>query len=484
MKHIGLLCPLFSIPNEFGIGDFSDNSYRFIDYINTINYSTWQILPLNPTDDSNCPYSCLSSNALDDVYVSIPDLKYRKLINDFKVYSKRKQKKVNYKKVRRYKEKYWLEAYKTFINQDNYKSILEEFKLNEPWAYQYASYLILLKKNNYIPWNKWTIKELSEEEINNEVQYNLFKQYILFLQWNDLHEYAKKKGVTIIGDVPFYVNFDSSDVYYNKETFLLNEDNSPSLVSGVPPDYYSESGQLWGNPIYDWNYLKDHQYEYIINRLHSASRIYDVVRVDHFRAFDTYYVIDAKASDARVGEWREPPCYDFFDTLFNKYPNMNLIAEDLGLMREEVYHLRDHYNLPGMQVLQFTIIDEELRHQTNNNVFKRENSVVYLSTHDSETAMEWFNNQPEDIRNALEEYLTNTYRKHNIITNLFKYAANQPSNLVIFAVWDILRQGKSARLNIPGVVSKNNWTYRLKDFDGLNKNVRKLSNIAKEFNRH
>jgi len=484
MKKIGLLCPIFSIPNEFGIGDFSDNAYRFVEYISNIGYSVWQILPLNAMEvDSNCPYSCLSSNALDSVYVSLPDLKYRRLIKDFKPYST-KVKRINYKKVRKYKEKYWIEAYKTFISLPDYKSKLDEFIKKEPWGEQYAIYLTLRKLNNNLPWNQWTIRKLTEEQFKGYAQYILFKQYILYLQWTDLHEYAKKKGVSIMGDVPFYVNFDSSDVYFNQKAFILNEDGSPSLVSGVPPDYYSETGQLWGNPIYNWDYLKEHNYKYIIDRLYAASRIYDIVRVDHFRAFDTYYVIDAKANDARIGEWREPPSYEFFDQLYNKHPDINLVAEDLGLMREEVYHLRDHYNLPGMQVIQFTMIDEELRHETNPNVFKRENSVVYISTHDSETGMEWFNNQSDDIKGALSEYLDNTYGHHHIMTNLFKYVCSQPSNLVILAVWDILRQGKSARMNVPGEVNKTNWTYRFPNFDGLNKNCRKLSNIAKESDRH
>jgi len=481
MKKIGILCPLFSLPNEFGIGDFSSCSYTFIDYLNTIGYSYWQILPLNPVDKFHSPYSSISSYAIDDIYVSLSELKKNSLILTYNPYSS-KVKRVNFRKVRKYKELYWKEAYLTFKSKANYLTVIENFIDKERWVKMYATYVVLSRKNKGKPWNTWNKVGIEKEEVD-EINYEVFKQYILLTQWNKIHNYAKSKGISIIGDIPFYVGYNSSDVYFNKESFILNPDGSPKLVAGVPPDYYNSEGQLWGNPIYDWDYLKNNNYSVIIDRIVKASKLYDVVRLDHFRAFDTYYTIDAKAENAKIGAWLEPPSYEFFDKLYNDYPNLNLIAEDLGYMRDEVYHLRDHYNIPGMQVVEFSIIDEELRHQFLSHVYKRENSIIYLSTHDSETTMEWLSKLDNDTYNALTGYLDYRFGHHHIMTNLFKYVSFEPANIVILAVWDVLRLGKVGRINVPGFTLHGNWNWRMKNFDGLNKNIKKLIGIAKKSNR-
>lgn len=482
-KRIGLLSPIFSLPNEFGIGDFSNCAYKFIDFISSINYSIWQILPINPVDVYHSPYTTVSSYAIDDMYVSIPDLKERGLIKDFVIFSS-KVKRVNYAKVRKYKEKYFQEAYESFLKIFNSKTILTNFKNDNPWVYQYATYVVLKRKNKNKKWNEWRKHTLEDNEYDNEVYYEIFKQYILVDEWNKIHQYAKSKNIDILGDLPFYVGYDSADVYYDKESFLLKEDNSPKMVAGVPPDYFSEDGQLWGNPIYDWEYLKNNGYKLINERILHASKIFDFVRLDHFRAFDTYYVIDANATSAKIGAWLEPPSYDFFDNLFKIKNDIKLIAEDLGMMRDEVFTLRDHYNIPGMQVVQFTIIEEELRHNFMSHVYKRENSIIYLSTHDNETGMQWINNLDNNTRNELINYLDTTFGHHHIMTNLFKYVVSQPAKIAILSIFDILRLGSNGRINAPGTTSKKNWSFRFKSMDLLYKNSKKLIGLAKKSDRH
>lgn len=481
MKRIGLFAPLFSLPNQYGIGDFSECAYLFIDYLTRIRYSCWQILPLNPTDQYGSPYTPVSSFALDDIYVSLTDLKKRGLIGEITPYMN-KSKRVNYAKVRKYKEAYFNQAFDNFIKYNQSTNVLEEFKKSTPRIVEYATYKVLRRINKSKYWNQWKVHHLNDK-YQNDINREIFKQYILFEQWNEIHEYAKKKNITIIGDLPFYVGYDSADVYFNREVFLLDEKFNPTLVAGVPPDYYSEDGQLWGNPIYNWEYLYQHNFSLVVERILFTSKIYDVTRLDHFRAFDTYYVIPKDAENAKIGEWREAPGYDLFNYLYQVKPDIQLIAEDLGDMREEVFHLRDHFNLPGMQVIQFTLIDEEIRHNFFPYVFKRENSVIYVSTHDSCTGMNWIEILDEPTRNAVISYLDNTFGHHHVMTNLFKYVVSQPAETVILSITDILRLGKNGRINTPGAKAKNNWTFRLRDYVGLMKNEAKLVKLATKSGR-
>lgn len=481
MKRIGLFAPLFSLPNQYGIGDFSECAYLFIDYLTRIRYSCWQILPLNPTDLYGSPYTPVSSFALDDIYVSLTDLKKRGLIGEITPFAN-KVKRVNYIKVRKYKEHYFNLAFDSFMKLEGSMNVLNEFKKKQPRIEQYAIYKVLRRLNKSKYWNEWSINVIKDEHIN-DVNREIFKQYILFEQWQEIHNYAKSRNITIIGDLPFYVGYDSADVYFNREVFLLDEKFNPTVVAGVPPDYYSEDGQLWGNPIYNWDYLKEHNFSLVVERILFASEIYDVTRLDHFRAFDTYYIIPNGAENAKIGEWKEAPGYDLFNYLFYVKPDIKLIAEDLGDMREEVFHLRDHFKLPGMQVIQFTLIDEEIRHNSFPHVFKRENSVIYVSTHDSYTGMGWLDVLDEETRNAVLGYLDYTYGHHHAMTNLFKYVVDQPADTVIISITDILRLGKNGRINVPGLKSKNNWTFRLKDYVGLMKNEAKLVKLATKSGR-
>ncbi len=475
MKKIGILCPLFSLPNDYGIGDFSDCAYKFIDYLSLIHYSYWQILPLNPVDGFNSPYQSASSYALDELYISLEDLKKKGLIRIIKPYVGDKGR-VNYNKAREYKIEYLREAYNNFIKDKKNLDLLNKFKKKQTRIREFAIYKVLNELNHLNSWNEWTIKEIDNKHLV-DVDFEIFKQYILLNQWDAIHKYAKKKKVDIIGDVPFYVGFNSADVYFNKEFFLLDKKYNPTLVAGVPPDYYSEDGQLWGNPIYNWDYLKEKNFSLLFERLLNASKIYDVVRLDHFRAFDTYYTVKYGSKNARVGDWIEAPGYEFFDKLFSVKPNIRLIAEDLGEMRDEVYYLRDHYDFPGMKVIQFTFIDEELYQKESPFIYKRENSICYTSTHDSSTMLEWLDSLSKDIYHQVDEYLKR-YGSNDISDNMLSYAVNQPANTVILFISDILRLNKEGKINTPGIANKINWSYRMKDFKGLEKYKKKLYELA------
>lgn len=483
MKRAGILAPLFSLPNEFGIGDFSYTAYQFIDFLNLIGYKCWQILPLNPIDEDHSPYRPVSSFAIDDLYVSLPDLYERGLIKKLVPYTTNTNfKRVNYKKVRKFKNAYLEEAYLSFKQKSDFKTILENFKVKEPWVNQYAAYVVLRKKNKLKDWNEWSYKSTSEVDLD-AINFEIFKQYILFEEWDKIHLYAKQRNVDIIGDLPFYVGYDSMECFFNQDCFMLNPDGSSALIAGCPPDYFSKDGQRWGNPIYNWNRLKERDYNLLFERIIHASKIYDIARLDHFRAFDTYYTIDAKLENARIGEWKEAPGYDFFEKLFQKKPDIKLIAEDLGDIREEVFTLRDHYLLPGMQVVEFSFIEEEIQHHHVPHIYKRSNSVIYLSTHDNMTGMEWYLSLTSDEQNAIKECLDKSFGHHHIMTNLFKYIASQPADTAIFSLWDILRLGKIGRINTPGVTSKLNWTLRLRNYLSLYSQERKLRDIAAKSGR-
>ncbi len=274
---------------------------------------------------------------------------------------------------------------------------------------------------------------------------------IAYEQWNKLKKYANKKGIKIIADCPFYVGIDSTECWLNKEQFHLNENFEPTIVSGCPPDAFSDDGQLWGTPIYDFEKMKKTNYELLVHRIGHLASICDILRLDHFRAFDTYCVIPGKDENARRGEWKIGPRNEFFDELYKHYPNINLIVEDLGELFDSVRTLRDHYKLPGMYVIQFNIFDIN----QNSNY----NQIVYSGTHDNQTLKGWLKSLPE----ANKEFLKDRFNTSNVLKALYSYIYNLPSLITIFPLQDLLALDDKARLNSPGTMGSPNWEWKLKD---------------------
>ena len=318
----GILCPISALPSSYGVGDFGKNAYTFVNQLKKSDIKIWQILPLNPLAYGNSPYQPYSSYAGDELYIDLEDLVKDGLLEkgELKTFNKQAET-VEYEAVRAHKEDLLRLAYKRFEFNDDFKQFVE----NNKWVEGYALFRTFKLTNEGKPWTEWheEYKEFPKHQsfellpFEKEINYQEFLQYYFFKQWYALKKYANDQGIMIIGDMPIYVGLDSADCWLDQEDFLLEEDGTPSFVAGVPPDYFSEFGQRWGNPIYDWDHLEKTNFKFWIDRIHSANKLYDEVRIDHFRGFDTYWKIPASEPTAVVGEWVEAPGYALFDNTYS-----------------------------------------------------------------------------------------------------------------------------------------------------------------------
>lgn len=378
---------------------------------------------------------------------------------------------IQYEKVRQYHDKYLRLAYQEFEKDEAYESFIKK-----PWVKEYAIFKTFKVVNNLRPWNEWE-KEQKDYPINqkldlskyeDEIAYQMFLQFVLYQQWHALKKYANSLGIQMVGDIPFYVGLDSADVWAHRENFLLDQDGRPTFIAGVPPDYFSATGQRWGNPIYDWDFMKKDKFTFWIERMSYMGEMFDVVRVDHFRAFDTYWKIPADCPTAIEGEWIEAPGYELFDTLFKQYPNLTIVAEDLGDLRPEVLELRDHYKFRGMRIVQFTFDPEGMEED-------KKHLLVYTGTHDNDTTYSWYCQQPASLRRKMRQYLwKHGYRKHSFVDNVIDYSLDSNADMVIIPMSDWIHAGSQARLNMPGSVGAPNWMWRMKDLRAFAKRIKQI----------
>ncbi|MBY7735209.1 4-alpha-glucanotransferase [Francisella philomiragia] len=477
MKKSGLLLAISSLPSQFGIGDLGKSAYEFVDILKQASTKIWQVLPLTPLGFGNSPYQSSSSFAGDEIYISLEKLADYGLLEESSLKSLNvNSNKVEYELVRNFKDKYLEEAFSNFQNsKDKFEQEYNDFIAQNSWIRNYAIFKAFRKANNNQAWNFWPQeyknwikdKAIELEQFQQEIDYQIFLQFIFYKQWFELRGYANKNNIEIMGDLPIYLGFDSADVWEHQEIFLLDKNQNPSFVAGVPPDFFSETGQLWGNPLYDWDKLKETNFDFWIDRLNGNFKLFDIVRIDHFRAFDTYWKIPAGEKTAINGEWVEAPGYDFFDTIYKRIPDANIIAEDLGDLRPEVLELRDHYNLKGMKIFPFHF---DLR---TGSFIDDANIVAYSGTHDNNTLKGWY----FDELNRYQRKLLKRYFKandKNVFRKIIKYLLNCDAEYVILPVQDILELSSEARLNTPGTVGEPNWQWKLTDFDGLHQFVQRL----------
>lgn len=468
-RTTGILLPIASLPTTYGIGDLGKEAYAFIDYLKETNIHLWQILPLNPLGYGNSPYQPFSSKAGDPLYISLDMLYEEGLIK--KPVPQNKVKHIDYEASKLYKAPYFKEAFHNFKKNKTLVKEYTAFIEEHDWVYYYAVFYTLKYLNGGICWIEW--KEKDRDWIESKiplthhqdlVEENMFLQFMFFKQWFALKEYANKNQVKILGDIPFYVGIDSLDVWMNQESFLLDSNKNPMFIAGVPPDYFSPTGQRWGNPIYDWDYLEKNNFEFWIDRIAFCSHMYDYIRIDHFRAFDTYWKIPSSCPTAIEGKWVEAPGFKLLKTLYNQYPSINIIAEDLGDLRDEVYDLRDQYYLPGMQVIQF-----HLDPNTNNPLIEStKNIVIYTGTHDNQTLFSWYLELPFNKRRNLWNYLNKKgYTEKAIDHKFIHYCLDSKADMVIFPVQDLLCMKDNARMNTPGTLGSPNWEFTLQDFNEL-----------------
>ena len=468
MKKAGILWPLASLNGSHGIGDFGKASYDFIDISKKAGFDMWQILPLNPLGFGNSPYQPYSSYAGDEIYISL-DMLYDDGLLEEKVAHLEQKDRVDYNYVRDFKGKYLKKAYlkfkeKNLENSEAYKKFLEF-----DFVYDYAVFLTLKKANKLIAWNEWPSeqknwiidKKLDLKAFEDQINYEIFIQYTFFDQWMKLKSYANKNGIKIIGDVPFYVGLDSLDVWQNQKYFEITEEGKPILIAGVPPDAFSDKGQRWGNPIYKWSEIEKDDFKFWIDRLRYNAKLYDIVRLDNFRAFDTYWQIDAKNDTAIIGEWIPAPGYKLFDIIEKELKDVEFIAEDLGTMMPGVYKLRDHYDLKGM-----VIIQENLRPWENHFIEAATNSAAYPGTHDNKTLFQWYGELDKTQQESIKDYFKTLGINHgDIREDFFDYVMGMVSEYVIISLADILGIGQEARINEPATLSDKNWSFKLKNLD-------------------
>lgn len=468
MKKAGILWPLASLNGSHGIGDFGKASYDFIDISKKAGFDMWQILPLNPLGFGNSPYQPYSSYAGDEIYISL-DMLYDDGLLEEKVAHLEQKDRVDYNYVRDFKGKYLKKAYLKFKEKNLENSEAYEKFLEFDFVYDYAVFLTLKKANKLIAWNEWPSeqknwiinKKLDLSPYQDQIAYEIFIQYIFYQQWMKLKAYANENGLKIIGDVPFYVGLDSLDVWQNQKYFEITEEGKPILIAGVPPDAFSDKGQRWGNPIYKWGEIEKDDFKFWIDRLRYNAKLYDIVRLDHFRAFDTYWQIDAKNDTAIIGEWIPAPGYKLFDIIEKELKDVEFIAEDLGTMMPGVYKLRDHYDLKGM-----VIIQENLRPWENHFIETTANSAAYPGTHDNKTLFQWYGELDKTQQESIKDYFKTLGINHgDIREDFFDYVMGMESEYVIISLADILGIGQEARINEPATLSDKNWSFKLKNLD-------------------
>lgn len=475
MQKAGILLAISSLPSNFGVGDFGPKAYEFVDILIQMNMKIWQVLPLTPLGFGNSPYQAYSSFAGDDLYISIDKLVSDGLLmpNQAKILN-RISSTVDYETVRAHKRQILDQAFINFAHNPKLVEELHEFVEKTPWLTNYAVFLTLKKINNLKPWTLWPQehknwiknKQLDLTPYQTQIEYEAFVQFIFFQQWFELKNYANSHGVEIMGDIPIYIGMDSLDVWENQSMFLLDEQQNPTYVAGVPPDFFSETGQLWGNPLYDWQALETNGFKFWIERLRGNSQVFDIIRIDHFRAFDTYWKIPGDSKTAINGEWVEAPGYALFDRIYQELPGINIVAEDLGDLRPQVLELRDHYKLKGMKVFQFHLNPKE----ENTDFIHNPKAIIYTGTHDNNTLMGWFNDLHPDQQQQFMDYFKANDKvtlKHSII----KFALNCEAEYVIMPIQDILGLDGSARFNTPGQIGTPNWEWKLCSFDALKSEV-------------
>jgi 4-alpha-glucanotransferase len=471
-RSSGILLHPSSLPSRGGIGDFGPAAYALVDWLAAAKQTLWQVLPLGPLGFGNSPYSCTSAFAGNTMLISAERLADQGLLDREQVESLPDgESPVDYESVSTNKLPLLREAADRFFEQPNeeFRSAYDGFcKANEKWLEDYVLFSVLREQHHDESWHLWpegiarrepaALKEISEE-LAQELNRERFLQFVFFQQWCSLRSYCDARHIRIVGDVAIFVSYDSADVWTHPDIFQLREDLTPEVVSGVPPDAFSETGQRWGNPLYDWDKLKARGYDWWIDRLRWAVETCDIVRLDHFRGFEAYWEIPADEETAIDGKWVKGPNQDLFIALRNALGKLPFIAEDLGLITEEVIELRKKLDIPGMKVMQFGFNDRGA-HIYLPHMYEP-NSVVYTGTHDNDTTLGWWKNSATEEEKISAATYLNITREEDIAWSFVRGALTSVANLAIVPVQDVLGLDSDARMNVPSM-TLGNWSWRLR----------------------
>lgn len=492
MRKSGILLPISSLPSKYGIGTFSKEAYDFIDKLREGGQSLWQILPIGPTGYGNSPYQSFSTFAGNPYFIDLEQLVEEGILLEEECDSYNwgdDDEHVDYEKIYLYRFKILKQAYERskIDKNDGFKEYCAE---NNWWLHDYALYMAIkdsLESKCWIDWdnniksrNKYTMS-IYENELSKEIQFYKYTQYLFYKQWSKLKKYANENGISIVGDIPIYVSLDNSDIWTNPELFLLDEKCIPIDVAGCPPDDFSKIGQLWGNPLYNWDYHKEKNYDWWIKRIEYSFVLYDIVRIDHFRGFDEYYSIPYGSLTAENGIWKKGPGIELFNCIKQKLGDVDIIAEDLGFLTESVKKLLNETEYPGMKILQFAFNSREISDYLPHNYNK--NCVVYTGTHDNDTLCAWYKNLNEGDKEMSINYINNkNTTTDQIHWDFICLAMRSIANTCIIPMQDYLGLDNKARINEPSTVA-NNWTWRMKR-DSFSKDIiNKIKTLTKLYGR-
>ena len=470
MRASGILMHISSLPSPYGIGTFGKEAYAFADFLAAAGQKYWQILPLGPTGYGDSPYQTVSAFAGNPYFIDLDLLAADGLLEKEEILAcdwGADPEHADYGALYAHRGALLKKAFERGRERDR-KAVDDFRRENAGWLESYALFTALKTRFGLKPWSEWEdeaarlrsdpkILERYSQELREEIDCCVYIQYLFYRQWDELRAYIHKKGIRIIGDVPIYVPLDSADVWSDRSMFQLDGEGRPTEVAGVPPDYFSEDGQLWGNPLYDWDRMAEDGYAWWIGRLHAAARLFDVVRIDHFRGLESYWAVPFGETTARGGHWVPGPGKAFVTAIKSALPDLDIIAEDLGVMTDAVIELRDFSGFPGMKILQFAFDPDNVYLPHN----QPKNCVCYIGTHDNDTLAEWLENTSSENLDFAREYL-GLNRREGYANGILRGGMSAPADLFVAQMQDWLGIGAAGHMNNPGLLGGGNWCWRMK----------------------
>ena len=489
-RSAGILMPISSLPSNYGIGTFGKAAYDFVDFLVESKQTYWQVLPIGPTSYGDSPYQSFSSFAGNPYFIDL-DLLCEDGLLDKKDLNSIKIKDNNYIDYGWLFETRFNTLFKAYINgKEKYSKEFNEFISNNQNVCEYALYMAIKEFFDMKSWIDWPDEKIRKRDLNSineyknklsiRIEFYEFVQFLFFKQFNNLKNYMNLKGIKLIGDIPIYIALDSCDCWLNPECFELDDEYIPTAVAGVPPDYFTEDGQLWGNPLYRYDYMRNNGYKWWIDRIGAATKLYDVIRIDHFRGFESYWSVPYGDKTAKNGKWVKGPGMELVSIFKNWFSNIEFIAEDLGYHTPEVQQLLDDSGFPGMKVLEFGFDSREASNHAPHAYSK--NSVCYVGTHDNSTIIGWLDAaNKEDVKLALK-YLGLKDRT-DFNWHMIRSGMMSVSKLFIAQIQDYLGLDDSARINKPGSIG-NNWKWRMKKGMINKKLSRKIAELTIMYDRY
>ena len=496
LRKSGILLHVTSLPSDFGIGDLGRGAYDFADFLASSCQTLWQVLPFNPTSQvcGNSPYCSFSAFAGNPLLIS-PDLLLQDgyiSSNELRGAPSQDSARVDFAGAARFKNRVLEAAFETFRKMGDaefgYVGFADD---NAHWLDDYALFMSLKERFNGAPWDQWPpqIRDRSpaaldecRHGLSEQIRRQKFYQFLFYRQWAALKKYCNQKQIQVIGDIPIYVSYDSSDVWTNPHYFKLDDDKNLLFVAGVPPDYFSRTGQLWGNPVYNWDNLRQASYEWWVRRMEHNLTVFDIVRLDHFRGFVAYWQVPAANETAVEGAWVKAPAAEFFQTLLTRFTSLPIIAEDLGVITSEVKEIMSRFEFPGMKILLFAFGDNLSTNPyvPHNHV---RNCVVYTGTHDNNTARGWFENDAtEQEKENLSAYFGRRIHAGSVSWQLVRAAMMSVASSAVIPMQDFLGLGAEARMNRPSI-AQGNWAWRLRTGQLTAELAKKIAGLTKVYGR-